>query len=150
MSEKKPKNKNVFKIVIIVLLVLVLVGGATFGVMYFTGNKDSATTAKAEVITEITYPLGDFLVNLLDEDGRRYLKVNIYIGYEENNDLAIELEANNAIIRDLVNTYIRSKKTTDFSVEGLDVIKSELIKSINPSLVKGKISHIYFNDILVQ
>lgn len=149
MSDK-PKNGNVFKVVIIVLLVLILVGGTTFGAVYYFSKKNSTETAKPKVITEVTYSLGEFLINLLDGEGRRYLKVNVYIGYEDNKDLTVELEANKPIIRDAVNTLIRSKKTTDFSDVGLDAIKKELIASINPILTKGKITHIYFNDILVQ
>lgn len=149
MSDK-PKNGNAFKIVIIVLLILVIIGGATFGAVYFFSKKNSNAAAKPKVIIEQTYPLGEFTINLLDEDGKGYLKVNVYISYETNKKLTLELEENKPIIRDAVNTYIRAQKSTDFSVSGLDVIKKELIKSINPSLTKGKISHIYFNDILIQ
>ena len=158
MSEKPQKvskgNKgNILKIIIIVLLLLVVVGGAAFGGMYFASKKGASATAephKEAEIHEVTYSLEDFLVNLLDEDSRRYLKVKVFIGYEENEDLHAELEAKKPIIRDLVNTTFRSKRTTDFTATGVDSIKSELIASINPILTKGKITHIYFNDILVQ
>jgi flagellar FliL protein len=158
MSEKSKKgNKegkgNIFKIIIIVLLSLIVVGLAAFGGMYFTGKKGESAThepAKAEEITEITYSLDEFLVNLSDEDGRRYLKVKVFIGYEENEELTMELETKKAIIRDAVNTSLRAKKTTDFTGTGVDTIKKELIDRINPVLAKGKISNIYFNDILVQ
>ncbi len=158
MSEKTKKgNKegkgNIFKIIIIVLLSLIIVGGAAFGGMYFAGKNGSSTTAKsakAEEVPELTYSLDEFLVNLSDEDGRRYLKVKVFIGYEDNKNLTVELDAKKPIIRDVVNTSLRAKKTTDFSATGVDTIKNELIASINPVLTKGKISHIYFNDILVQ
>ena len=152
MSDK-PQKGNILKIVIIVLLLLVVVGGAAFGGMYFASkNKTGATnqTTKVVEVNEVTYSLEDFLVNLLDEDSRRYLKVKVFIGYEENEDLTAELQAKKPIIRDLVNTSFRSKKTTDFTATGVDSIKNELIASINPVLTKGKITHIYFNDILVQ
>ena len=152
MSEK-PQKGNILKIVIIVLLLLVVVGGAAFGGMYFASK--SKTTAsekpvKAKEVIEVTYSLEDFLVNLLDEDSKRYLKVKVFIGFEENEDLNVELEAKKPIIRDLVNATFRSKKTTDFTATGVDSIKNELIATINPVLTKGKITHIYFNDILVQ
>jgi flagellar FliL protein len=152
MSDK-PQKSNVLKIVIIVLLSLVVVGGAAFGGMYVAGKKDLSTTNKSvknEDVNEITYSLDEFLVNLSDEDGRRYLKVKVFIGYGENEELTMELETRKPIIRDLVNTSLRAKKTTDFSATGVDTIKKELIASINPVLTKGKISNIYFNDILVQ
>jgi flagellar FliL protein len=158
MSEKLKKGEkgnkgNILKIIIIVLLLLVVVGGAAFGGMYFASKgktTTSETPAKAEEAIELTYSLEDFLVNLLDEDNRRYLKVKVFIGYEENEDLHAELEAKKPIIRDLANATFRSKKTTDFTATGVDSIKNELIASINPILTKGKITHIYFNDILVQ
>jgi len=152
-KESKGSKGGIFKILIIVLLSLIVVGGAAFGGMYFAGKNSASATAqstKVQETTELTYPLDEFLVNLMDEDGRRYLKVKVVIGYEENKNLTAELETKKPIIRDVINTTLRAKKTTDFSATGVDAIKEELIASVNPVLTKGKISHIYFNDILVQ
>jgi len=151
MSEK-PNKKNSLRLVIIVLLGLIVVGGAAFGGMYLAGNKGSTTkTTKAAVVTEVTYSLDEFLVNLADNnDSKRYLKVLIYVGYGKNTDLATELETQKPVIRDLVIKTLREKKSTDFSDSGVDIIKKEIIARINPVLTKGKIDHIYFNDLLVQ
>ncbi|GCD08965.1 flagellar basal body-associated FliL family protein [Clostridium tagluense] len=154
MSEKtqKPKKGNSLKIIIIILLVLIVVGGAA-AAAYIVGQKGSGaktTVVKVVESNEITFPLEEFLVNLMDEDGKRYLKVKVVIGYEENKELEAELTAKTPIIRDVVIAALRSKKTTDFSATGVDAIKNQLIKSIDPILTKGKASHIYFNDILVQ
>lgn len=152
MSDK-PKKGNTLKIVIILLLLLVVVGGAAFATMYFMGGKSTSATekpAKAKEINELTYPLDEFLVNLTDEDGKRYLKVKVVIGYEDNKDLTTELETKKPIIRDVINVLFRAKKTTDFSATGVEDIKKQLIVNINPVLTKGKISNIYFTDILVQ
>jgi flagellar FliL protein len=152
-EKDKTQKGNILKIVIIILLLLVVVGGAAFGGMYIASKKAAVaipTPTKAYEIVEVTYSLDEFLVNLSDEDGRRYLKVKVFIGYEENKELIVELEAKKPIIRDLINTSLRAKKTTDFNAAGVEAIKTELIASINPVLNKGQISHIYFNDILVQ
>lgn len=147
-----PKKTNIIKIVIIVVLLLVVVGGATFAGVYFIGQKNSSATdkpAKVVEITELSYALDEFLINLSDEDGR-ILKVNVFIAYEENKKLTAELVTKKHIIRDAVNTALRSKKSTDFGTTSVDLLKSELIAIINPVLTKGKISHIYFNDIFIQ
>ena len=152
MSDK-PKKGNAFKIIIIILLSLVVIGGAAFGTMYFLGEKSSSATAnpaKATKINELTYPLDEFLVNLIDDDGKRYLKLKVVIGYEDNKKLTAELETKKPIIRDVINTTLRAKKTTDFSAKGVEDIKNQLIGNINPVLTDGKISNIYFTDILVQ
>jgi len=153
MSEK-PKKKNVFKIAIIVLLSLIVVGGAAFGGMYIAGKKGATTTTKktvAPVVTDTTYSLDECLINLADTDSKRYLKVLVYVGYGANADLATELETQKPIIRDIVISTLREKTTADFNNDaGVDAIKKQLIARINPVLTKGKIDHIYFNDLLVQ
>jgi flagellar FliL protein len=151
MSDK-PNKSNIIKIVIIVVLLLAVVGGATFAGVYFIGQKNSNATAKPEKVVEVTelsYALDEFIVNLSDEDGR-ILKANVFISYEENEELAAELVLKKHIIRDAVNTALRSKKSTDFGATSVELLKTELIAIINPVLSKGKISHIYFNDIFIQ
>ncbi|MBU3155096.1 flagellar basal body-associated FliL family protein [Clostridium estertheticum] len=151
MSEK-PKKGNSLKLVIIVLLGLIVVGGATFGGMMLAGKKGAtpASTTKAVETKEVTYSLDECLVNLTDSDAKRYLKVLIYVGYGENTDLDTEIKAQKPIIRDLVIKTLRSKKAADFDDSVVDNIKKELITKINPVLTKGKIDHVYFNDLLVQ
>ena len=149
MSDKEKKS-NGLKIVIIVILLLVVVGGATFAGVYIVGQKNSSSSpAKTAEITELSYALDEFLVNLIDEDGR-ILKVNVFISYEENEKLTEELVLKKHIIRDAVNTSLRSKKSTDFGTSGVDSLKSELIAIVNTVLTQGKISHVYFNDIFIQ
>ncbi|MBU3176398.1 flagellar basal body-associated FliL family protein [Clostridium estertheticum] len=151
MSEK-PKKGNSLKLVIIVLLGLIVVGGATFGGMMLAGKKGATptSTAKAVETKEVTYSLDECLVNLTDSDAKRYLKVLVYVGYGENEELSTELKEQKPIIRDLVIKTLRSKKAADFDDSVVDNIKKELITKINPVLTKGKIDHIYFNDLLVQ
>lgn len=150
MSDK-PKKGNGLKIVIIVLLVLVVVGGAAFGGMYLAGKKGASTTPKVVVVNEITYSLDEFLLNLMDGDTKRYLKVSIYIGYEDNKNLTAELDTKKPIIRDVVIATLREKNTADFNTTaGVNIIKNQLIARINPTLTKGKITHIYFYALLVQ
>ncbi|MCB2308771.1 flagellar basal body-associated FliL family protein [Clostridium estertheticum] len=151
MSEK-PKKGNSLKLVIIVLLGLIVVGGAAFGGMILAGKKGAtpSNTTKAVETKEVTYSLDECLVNLTDSDAKRYLKVLVYVGYGENEELSTELKEQKPVIRDSVIKILRSKKTTDFSDTGVDIIKKEIIAKINPVLTKGKIDHIYFNDLLVQ
>ncbi|MCB2356673.1 flagellar basal body-associated protein FliL [Clostridium estertheticum] len=151
MSEK-PKKGNSLKLVIIVLLGLIVVGGAAFAGVYIASKKGSTptSTTKAVETKEVTYSLDECLVNLTDSDAKRYLKVLIYVGYGENTDLDTEIKAQKPIIRDLVIKTLRSKKAADFDDSVVDNIKKELITKINPVLTKGKIDHVYFNDLLVQ
>ena len=152
MSEKQKKGNGSNK-VIIVLLLLIVVGGVAFGAMYFISSKSTITTAKttkAASVTEATYDLEELIVNLVDDGGLLYLKTTVYVGYEENAKLAAELEIEKPVIRDIINTYLRSKRNSDFTTAGIVTIKKELIGRINPVLTKGQILNIYINNIVIS
>lgn len=99
---------------------LVIVGAGAFGgYMLFAKNKKNANSAnqmpvnntnvinsqqtndgmypQQVVVSSKTYSLDEFLVNLADEDGKRFVKAKIFIGYEEK--LAKELEKETYIKR---------------------------------------------------
>ncbi|ADG00347.1 flagellar basal body-associated protein FliL [Clostridium botulinum F str. 230613] len=101
------------------------------------------------VVSSKTYSLDEVLVNLADEDGKRFIKAKIFIGYEEKK-LSKELETKKPILRDAVIGVLRSKKAADINPKNIDKIKVEIINKISPMLEKGRISSIYFDDLIVQ
>lgn len=64
--------------------------------------------------------------------------------------LAKELEKKKPILRDAVIGVLRSKKAADINPKNIDKIKVEIINKISPMLEKGRISSIYFDDLIVQ
>ncbi|MFV3011459.1 flagellar basal body-associated protein FliL [Clostridium botulinum] len=173
MSEKNVETKGgSLKKVIIIVLVLVIVGAGAFGgYMLFAKNKKNANSAnqmpvnntnvinsqqtndgmyqQQVVVSSKTYSLDEVLVNLADEDGKRFIKAKIFIGYEEKK-LNKELETKKPILRDAVIGVLRSKKAADINPKNIDKIKVEIINKISPMLEKGRISSIYFDDLIVQ
>lgn len=160
-ADKKTSSKgNIFKIVIIVFLAAVLLGGGTFAGYYVamkntpTTNKGASTVASGDYAKKKTFSLDDeFIVNLKSDSNPRFLKTQIYVGYPESKDdekFENELKEKTAIMRDAIISVLRSKKAEDFSEAGIENIKKELINKINPLLSEGKITDIYFYEIIVQ
>lgn len=177
MSEKNIENKksSKFKIILIILLAIIVIGGGTFGgYMVFSKKKANTQTnampqannqqinnqqgnnvnvnmnnALSPVASKYSYDMGEFLLNLSDEDGRRFLKAKISLGYD-NKKLLKELDANKEAIRDSINSVIRAKKAKDFSVKGTEDIKVEILNRINPMFQNGRCNNVYFPEILVQ
>lgn len=165
MSEEKSEKKGgKFKMILIVLLIIIAVGGGAFAGYYFfsklnnnqakTNTLPVQTTANTtnvatSVVSARTYSVDEFLVNLADEDGKRYLKTMVYLGYE-NKKLDAELATKKPIIRDTINSVLRSKKSTDFTSKGTEDMKKEILQRINPLLINGQLDNIYFYDIIVQ
>jgi flagellar protein FliL len=163
MSEAKLKDKkikienkgNIFRVIIIVLIAVVMIGGSFFaGVMtdkLILSNMNNKTTGEAQnKIDETMFSLDEILVNLADESGRKYLKINICLGYEEDKELVAELQKRKDIIKDAVITILRLKKAEDLDGPGTDKLKKELLESVNSLIEKGKITNIYFPDLLIQ
>ena len=166
MAEKKKKEVkegskgNFLKILIAVLLAALLVGGGVAGGYLIAFKMKSANTANTpaktdKVLNPKSFSLGeDFLVNLKSDKSSGFLKTNIYIGYDgelkEHAELPAELEEKKAILRDAVNSVLRTKKPEDFDGTKDEQLKKEIKDKINTLLTKGKIEGVYFNDIIVQ
>lgn len=177
-NKKQKKGGGKLKFIIIGVVVVALLGaGGYFGYSHFFASKTNATKTLIpqqqvavqqiqgqqvqgqqtvqnvsylqQVVSAKTYGLDEFLVNLADEDGKRYLKIKVFLGYD-NKKLDTELEEKKPILRDVVISVLRTKKAADISAKGVDNIKMEIIQRINPVLTKGQLNNVYFNDILVQ
>lgn len=169
-AEKKGKLKLI--IVVVILLVVVAVGSYLGYTLFLKGklgtsqnvaakqqvqqtqvvqNGQTTQTVTQQVVSSKTFEVSkdDILVNLADTDSSRYLKVNVYLGYDSSK-LDSELTDKQPIIMDAVISVLRTKKAADISAKGLETIKSELIQRINPLLQKGQINNIYFSNVLVQ
>lgn len=157
MSEvvKTKSSGNFIKILIFVVLMLILIGGAAFGGFYFA-SKSSPKAATTEVKTvehveEAFYDAGEFLVNLSDTDSKRYLKIKLVVAYAKTNKkMPKELEEKAAIVKDSVISVMRTKKAADMTSKGAEDLKEEIVTKINSVLDNGKLTHVYYNDFLVQ
>lgn len=156
-EKKEKKGSKVILIIVGVVFGLVLIGGVAFGAYYFAAKNITPVANAGTVVVQegkggevVTFELDEFLVNLADEGKSRYLKAKIFIGYISNEELAAELATKKPIIRDTVNNVLRTKKTTELSAQGEEAIKKELADKINDLLTKGKISNVYFSEILIQ
>lgn len=173
-AEKKGGKK--IKLILIGLIALIIVGaGGYFGYSKFAKDKGTektaATTAQTpqttaqaqaktnqnqnqsyleQIVSEKNIGLDECLVNLADEDGKRYIKTKIFVGYDKNSKLETELTEKKPLIRDAVIAVLRSKKAAEITPKNMDNLKMELIQKINPLLKKGQINNVYFSDLLVQ
>lgn len=160
-SENKSSGKgNVLKVIIIVLLIAILLGGGIFaGYMVASKEKPQSSFASLSVLqntlNQKTFALDEFLVNLKsDDNSNKYLKTKVSVGYadiKENAKLEDELNTKKAIVRDTINSILRSKKKEDFATNvQVEKIKEEIKNKVNPLLQNGQIINVYFSEIMIQ
>ena len=113
------------------------------------GNAMGETNAKYLRIGPI-FQLDTFIVNLLSQGGRRYLKINIGLEMTTAN-LENELNAKRALVRDIIIGILTSKSPEDISTtRGKDKMKEEIVQRLNENLVDGKIRNVFISDMAIQ
>ncbi len=162
-QEEKPK-KSKLKLIIIIVLALLILGGGGFAVyMLFLkkpapaplpDNQTAQTTKaapiadKKEVLPQIE--IDPFIVNLADQNAKRYLKVKIALELS-NKDLEEEIKKRTPEIRDMITMLLSSKTYADVATfDGKLALKTALISRLNSIVTKGKITNVFFVDFVVQ
>ncbi|MDD3223485.1 MAG: flagellar basal body-associated FliL family protein [Clostridium sp.] len=165
MADKKEK-KGKSNILVIVLIAVIVVLIAAFAAYYFifskgsksnnnNSNNSAQTVQTTSQANEATVSLDESIINLADTDAQRYAKVIVSFGYDSSNSkLNAELTSTDddkkPILSDAVIGILRNKKSTDFTGQGLEAIKQQILNTVNPYLKNGKIDHVYFKELVIQ
>lgn len=165
-EEQKPKkNKLILMIIITLIIIILLLGGA----FYFMTKNSTEIEAPQDIpqapqvnaggalqtnpnyirVGSI-YQLDQFIVNLLTQSGRRYLKTTIGLEMTKP-ELQNELNLKRAPIRDTIVEILSSKSLEEVSTtRGKEKLKEEIVQRINEFLVDGKIRNVFFIDFVIQ
>ncbi len=160
--EKKEKAKapgrKKKKLFVVIGASLVVIAIAVVAGIFFFGNKNT-TRAEAQGESEgkaekesvgIVYPLEPFIVNIYDDDESRYLKIKVEfeIAGKEVNE---ELEARKAPVRDAILILLTTKTLQDIKdIRGKNLMRDEILATVNKILPPGKVTRVYFTDFVVQ
>ncbi|MBE3606955.1 flagellar basal body-associated protein FliL [Campylobacter sp. RM13119] len=176
IEEGKSKNggsKSVLIVIIVAIFVLLLIVGALVAFLLL-GDDDTAQANAAmqqpqqQQVAQFTpasqsnkrtvnyanmgpiYPLDQFIVNLLSENGSRFLKTKIDME-QSAETLTPELDKKKALLRDIIIVTLSSKTYEEVSTsKGKDKLKDEIVGKLNEVLSDGYIKNIYFTDFVVQ
>ncbi|CAD7288623.1 hypothetical protein LMG7974_01095 [Campylobacter majalis] len=168
-ESKKGGNGLLIAIIAVVLVLLLVVGGLI--VFLLSGDDENAQQQQMAMQTQQStsvparqpgkrssdymnmgpiYPLDQFIVNLLSENGSRFLKTKIDLE-QSAEPLAAELDKKKALLRDIIIRTLSSKTFEEVSTaKGKDKLKDEIVGMINEVLSDGYIKNIYFTDFVVQ
>lgn len=157
---REQSQKSFTKWIIIGIMVPVLAGGAYFGWTQFIKQPQEshpAEVTKTEAPKPVNQPvigqnfsLQNFVVNLSDTGGKRYLKTKIELEFIPQ-EMKEELTARLPQLRDLALFLLSSKTLNEVQdVDGKIDLKNELIIRINQVLRNGKIKNLYFTEFVIQ
>ena len=138
-------------IIAIQILVVVLIGEKLVRPNLVAQEPEEITIeVKDSEERGLIHQVDDLIINLNDGEKNRYLKISI--GFEVDSELAVaEMEERSAQIRDIVFSSVSGRRVEELvSVEGKELLKSELRDKIAASLHSGKLMRIYFSNFVVQ
>ncbi len=98
------------------------------------------------------YDLGNFIVNLADEEASRYVRANVQMEYSQVNlELDKEIKGREAQFKDLVITLLNDRKAAELSTsEGKERFRRELQLKVNQALKYGAVTNIYLTEFAIQ
>ncbi len=167
-AAKKAGQKPMVLIGLVVVNMLVVLG---VGFMVWKGRKiesekpsldhivagEEKTKLKEDAIKEVeigkVIPLETFVVNLAGSKGRKVLKVNMELEVKGNKEgdgnIIAEIDTRKAQIRDFIIIILSSKSYEEVSTkDGKDFLRNEIKDNINTFLSKGKITNVFFTEII--
>lgn len=91
-----------------------------------------------------------FVVNLVTQNGRRYLKTSIALELS-NPKLQVEIDQKTTVIQDIIIDILSSKSIEEIiTTKGKERIKDEILQRVNQILADGFIKNVFFTEFVVQ
>lgn len=170
-EQQAPKQSKTLIFIIIGVVALLLIVGVILAFWLMGGNKsdenpkdfDANTAALAQKKSNTDgrssnylnigplYQMPEpFIVNLVTQSGRRYLKTSITLELS-NEKLQKEVEAKSTIIEDSIIEILSSKSIEEIATtKGKDRLKDEIVSRINSFLIDGYIKNVFFTEFVIQ
>lgn len=147
--KKKKKGGLVTKLIVLIIGTGVLGAGAFAGWTYFSDNSEKVTEKQVVEKSQI-YSMGPKVVNLLDNNGERYLKVDIQLEVSNSECLA-DLEQLKPKVTDAVLMLLSSKNYKEIAdYEGKQRLRDEIAMRLNSYLTRGRVQKVYFTEFIIQ
>jgi Flagellar basal body-associated protein len=135
------------KMILIVLIVAILCIGASVFV-YFNFLAKSSSEISPKDMKSVK--LSSMTVNLADIGGKRYIKTAITLEYSSDK-LTEELNTSMYKVKDAVIQVLRETHANTFEdPQQVEALKQKMLDEINSRLQTGKITGLYFEELLVQ
>ena len=151
-EEPKKSKKSIIKL-IAVFFGVVIFGAAGFaGWTYYKSHISGSEKTGGEQTVQKPgiWSMGSLVVNLMDDNGERYLKATIQIEVS-NQDCLSELELLKPKVMDSILGLLSSKSYKDIvGFEKKQRLKDEIAVRLNGYLIKGQVRRVYFTEFLIQ
>ena len=155
MADEEKEGKGRSKLFIALLVVLPLVMGILVAVAFLMlAGPDTLGNLFHDPVAEekpsYVEPIDEFQINLADDGANRFLRVQMYIGYE-NEAVGEEMQRRRPEIRSELIALLRGKTVEDIQQPGgQEELSDDIIALLNGLLVTGEVDTLYFEKFMIQ
>ena len=151
-EEPKKSKKSIIKLIAVFFGVVILGAAGFAGWTYYKTGISGSEKADAEQTDQKPgiWPMDSIVVNLMDDNGERYLKATIQIEVSSQ-DCVPELELLKPKVMDSILGLLSSKSYKDIvGFEKKQRLRDEIAVRLNGYLIKGQVRRVYFTEFLIQ
>jgi flagellar protein FliL len=157
-------GRNTMLLSVLAVINMIAIGGVGF--MLYKGKQKEAAQPKIEDVIQgehaaqgeeahedklgkpLVVPLETFIVNLAGSKGRRVFKADLELEVSKK-DVVDEIEQRRAQVRDIIIVILSGRTYDQVSTkEGKNQLREEIKDTVNAFLAKGKISNVFFTNLL--
>ncbi|MEE9912678.1 MAG: flagellar basal body-associated FliL family protein [Deltaproteobacteria bacterium] len=158
-APREKKSKLTLVIILVVVFLLVAGGGAAAYFLFFKDKTTTATVASQKKPTgqekpqvSIFWPMEPYIVNLIDNEGERYLKVVLQLELSDQK-MVEEMKTLTPKLRDTILDLLSSKTYKEMiDPLGKQRLRDEIVMRMNMNVdaSKGKVTKVYFTEFIIQ
>lgn len=141
---------NAMKWIAVGGILAILIAAGVLSALYFLKDSSKKETAVKEQPTAAVWAMEPFIVNLVDNNGERYLKIAIELEVSDKSIIP-ELNRLKPKLRDNTLDLLTAKSYRDLvDMVGKQRLRDEIMMRLNSFLTGGRIVKVYFTEFVIQ
>jgi len=131
-------------------LVILIAGGAALVVALAVVAWAVLGGAEDPAAGTVPYRAGEFLTNLADNGGRRFIRVVVEFSVDDRL-VTRELDQKSAAVADGILAVLRSKTLAEVEgAAGMEALARDIAARVNGLLKTGRVTRVFFVEFIIQ
>jgi len=151
MAEDGKMNYKMLALIVVLVIIITGVASFTFFTYFSVSSDEDEGENKITSVEDIrsTYQVGNFTVNISNNDRISFVRATVVFELE-NTEMTEELNKRSSQIRDRIISTLRAQNQEILEEPGADTIKQIVKDKVNEILISGKITNVWFTELVVQ
>jgi len=151
MAEEGQMNYKMLALIVVLVIIITGVASFTFFTYFSVSGDEENNENEIKSVEDIrpTYSVGNFTVNISNNNRISFVRASVVFELE-NSEMTEELDKRSSQIRDRIISTLRAQNQEILEEPGADTIKQIVKDKVNEILISGKITNVWFTELVVQ